>query len=320
MFHADQPAHTEEIERGERKMITRNFFLFLAKNDFIKNKATKWGPKFGAKSVIAGESLQEAMDTVRKLNEKGLSATVDHLGEFVYDKEEAMAAAEYCIRTLEAIEEAGVDCNLSLKLTQLGLDVDKELCLNNMRSILAKAKQYDNFVRIDMEDYSHLEPTLDILMELRKEYDNVGTAIQGYLYRAEQDVDALKGTNIRLIKGAYNEPPEVAYQDAKEVYNNYLNIIKRHMLNGSYAAVATHDHNIIAEVKKFAEENGIGKDQFEFQMLYGFRSEMQEEIAREGYKMRVYTPFGNDWYGFFMRRLAERPQNITFAFRGLLSK
>lgn len=301
-------------------MITRNIFLFLAQNDFVKNRAEKWGPKFGAKSVIAGETIDEAMETARKLNEKGLSVTVDHLGEFVYNKDEAIDAADYCVRTLNAMAEAGVDCNLSLKLTQLGLDIDKELCLSNMRMILDTAKEHSNFVRIDMEDYSHLDPTLEVLQELRRDYDNVGTAIQAYLFRAEKDIDDLKGMNLRLIKGAYNEPPEVAYQKADDVYRNYMNIIKRHMLNGSYAAVATHDHNIIAEVKQFAEENNISRDQFEFQMLYGFRTDMQEQIASEGYKMRVYVPFGNDWYGYFMRRLAERPQNITFAVRGLLSK
>lgn len=300
-------------------MITRDFFLFLAKNDFMKDKARKWGPKFGAKSVIAGETIEEAMQTAKELNEKGLVVTVDHLGEFVYNKEEAMDAADYCIRTLEGMEEAGVDCNLSLKLTQLGLDIDKELCISNMRAILDTAKKYNNFVRIDMEDYSHIEATFEVLDELRKTHDNVGPAIQAYLFRSEKDVEALQGMNVRLMKGAYNESPEVAYKEQKEVDNNYLNIIKRHMRNGSYAAVATHDHNIIAEVKKFAEENGIGKDEFEFQMLYGFRPQLQEEIAAEGYKMRVYVPFGNDWYGYFMRRLAERPQNITFAVRGVLT-
>ncbi|SDO32449.1 proline dehydrogenase family protein [Alkalicoccus daliensis] len=300
-------------------MITRDFFLFLAKNDFMKDKARKWGPKFGAKSVIAGETIEEAMQTAKELNEKGLKVTVDHLGEFVYNKEEAMDAADYCIRTLEGMEESGVDCNLSLKLTQLGLDIDKELCISNMRAILDTAKKYNNFVRIDMEDYSHIEATFEVLEELRKTHDNVGPAIQAYLFRSEQDVEALKGMNIRLMKGAYNESPEVAFKDQKEIDNNYINIIKRHMRNGSYAAVATHDHKIIAEVKKFAEENGISKDQFEFQMLYGFRSELQEEIAAEGFKMRVYVPFGNDWYGYFMRRLAERPQNITFAVRGVLT-
>lgn len=286
----------------------------------MKDKATKWGPKMGAKQVIAGITIQEAMEKAAELNEDGLVCTVDHLGEFVYNKDEAIDSAEHCIHTLDAIAESGVKCNLSLKLTQLGLDIDYQLCLDNMVRILETAKKHKIFVRIDMEDYSHLEATLNILQDLRESYDNVGTAIQAYLFRAEEDVHRLKGTNIRLIKGAYKESPEVAYQDKKDVDENYLKIIKTHLLNGSYASVATHDHNIINKVKAFAEENNIPRDQFEFQMLYGFRSELQKEIAKEGYKMRIYIPFGEDWYGYFMRRLAERPQNITFAIRGLLSK
>ncbi|UCZ53671.1 proline dehydrogenase family protein [Bacillus shivajii] len=301
-------------------MITRNFFLFLSQNKFIKNKATKWGPKIGAKQVIAGTTIQEAMEKAAELNKHGLVCTVDHLGEFVYNKDEAIDSANYCVRTLDAIAESGVNCNLSLKLTQLGLDIDRNLCRDNMLRILETAKKHNIFVRIDMEDYSHLDATLDILQELRQSYDSVGTAIQAYLHRAEKDVQNLKGTNIRLIKGAYKESPEVAYQDKKEIDGNYLKIIKTHLLNGSYAAIATHDHNIINEVKAFTKENNIPKDQFEFQMLYGFRNELQKEIANEGYKMRVYIPFGEDWYGYFMRRLAERPQNVTFALRGLLSK
>ncbi|WP_096186791.1 proline dehydrogenase family protein [Evansella halocellulosilytica] len=301
-------------------MITRNFFLFLSQNKFMKDKATKWGPKMGAKQVIAGITIQEAMEKAAELNEDGLVCTVDHLGEFVYNKDEAIDSAEHCIHTLDAIAESGVKCNLSLKLTQLGLDIDYQLCLDNMIRILETAKKHNIFVRIDMEDYSHLDATLNILQDLRESYDNVGTAIQAYLFRAEEDVHRLKGTNIRLIKGAYKESPEVAYQDKKDVDENYLKIIKTHLLNGSYASVATHDHNIINKVKAFAEENNIPRDQFEFQMLYGFRSELQKEIAKEGYKMRIYIPFGEDWYGYFMRRLAERPQNITFAIRGLLSK
>ncbi|WP_280771315.1 proline dehydrogenase [Salipaludibacillus daqingensis] len=300
-------------------MITRNFFLFLSQNKFVKSKASKWGPKLGVKSMIAGETIDEAMETVRRLNEQGLSGTVDHLGEFVYSREEAIESADYCIRTLEAIAEAEVDCNLSLKLTQLGLDVDRNLCRDNMMRILETAEKHNNFVRIDMEDYSHLDATLELLHELRQRFDNVGTAIQGYLYRAEKDTRQLKGVNLRLIKGAYKESPDVAYQKKEEVDRNYLNIIKTHMLNGSYAAVATHDHQIIDEVKAFAKEHHIPKTQFEFQMLYGFRNELQAEIAKEGYKMRVYIPFGNDWFGFYMRRLAERPQNIAFALRGLQS-
>ncbi|MFA9556636.1 proline dehydrogenase family protein [Evansella sp. AB-rgal1] len=301
-------------------MITRNFFLFLSNNKFMKSKAMKWGPKFGAKHVIAGETMKEAMETVQKLNEDGLLCTVDHLGEFVYTKEEATQAADHCIRALEAIANTGVNCNLSVKLTSLGLDVDRNLCRDNMVRILTKAKECNNFVRIDMEDYSHLDATLDLLNELMQSFDNVGTAIQSYLHRAEADLRRLKGVNLRLIKGAYKESPEVAFQKQEEVDGNYLNIIKVHLLNGSYAAVATHDHRVIEEVKKFAKENGITKDQFEFQMLYGFRTELQKEIAEQGYKMRIYVPFGEDWYGFYMRRLAERPQNIRFALQGLFSK
>lgn len=280
----------------------------------------KWGPKLGAKQVIAGESIEEAMDVVAKLNEQGLVCTVDHLGEFVYSKEEAIESADHCIRALDAIAETGVNCNLSLKLTSLGLDVDRDLCRDNMVRILETAKKYNNFVRIDMEDYSHLQQTLDLLAELRGSFDNVGTVIQSYLFRAEEDVRNLKGVNLRLVKGAYKESPEVVYTKQEDVDRNYLNIIKVHLLNGSYSAIATHDHNIIDQVKAFAKENNIPKDQFEFQMLYGFRTELQKEIADEGYKMRIYVPFGEDWYGYFMRRLAERPQNITFAMRGFMSK
>ncbi|WP_069366767.1 proline dehydrogenase family protein [Salisediminibacterium beveridgei] len=302
-------------------MITRNLFLFLSQNKFVKGKARKWGPKLGANNLIAGETIDDAMETVRELNAQGLSGTVDHLGEFVYTKEEAEESANYCIRTLDAIAESGVDCNLSLKLTSLGLDVDRNLCRDNMLAILERADQLGGiFVRIDMEDYSHLDATLELLHELRQSYTAVGTAVQSYLYRAEKDVERLKGTNIRLIKGAYKESPEVAYQKQEDVDANYIKIIKRHMENGSYAAVATHDHNVIAEIKKFAEENNIPRDQFEFQMLYGFRTDMQKEIVEEGYKMRIYIPFGEDWYGYYMRRMAERPQNIVFGVRGLLSK
>ena len=302
------------------EMILRNFFLFLSQNKLLNKSAKKYGLKLGAKQVIAGETIEDAIETVRKLNDKGLICTVDHLGEFVFNREEAIESADYCVRTLEAIAASGVNCNLSLKLTSLGLDVDRNLCRDNMRKILATAEKHNNFVRIDMEDYAHLDATLDLLNELRREYSNVGTAVQAYLYRAERDVENLKGTSIRLIKGAYKESHKVAIQDKNEIDENYMKIIKQHLLNGSYAAVASHDHNIIEEVKQFAKENNIPKSQFEFQMLYGFRTDLQLAIAKEGYTMRIYVPFGNDWYGYFMRRLAERPQNVAFAARGIFNK
>lgn len=302
------------------EMILRNFFLFLSQNKLLNKSAKKYGLKLGAKQVIAGETIEDAIETVRKLNDKGLICTVDHLGEFVFNREEAIESADYCVRTLEAIAASGVNCNLSLKLTSLGLDVDRNLCRDNMRKILATAEKHNNFVRIDMEDYAHLDATLDLLNELRREYSNVGTAVQAYLYRAERDVENLKGTSIRLIKGAYKESHKVAIQDKNEIDENYMKIIKQHLLNGSYAAVASHDHNVIEKVKQFAKENNIPKSQFEFQMLYGFRTDLQLAIAKEGYTMRIYVPFGNDWYGYFMRRLAERPQNVAFAARGIFNK
>lgn len=300
--------------------ISRNFFMTLSQSKTLNKAARKWGLKFGASKVIAGESIESAMEAVKKLNEKGLVCTLDHLGEFVTSRDEAIESTEYCIKTLEAIAKHGVKSGLSVKMTQLGLDIDTQFCIDNMKKILETAKKYDLFVRIDMEDYSHCQVTLDILRELRKTYDNVGTVIQAYLFRSHQDVKDLKGVPLRLVKGAYKESPEVAYQDKKDIDENYMKIIKEHLLSGSYTAIASHDHNIVAKVKEFVKENNIPKSQFEFQLLYGFRTEMQLKLVEEGYKVRVYVPFGDDWFGYYMRRLAERPQNVAFAFRGFFSK
>ena len=298
----------------------RNFFMFLSQNKTFNSAAKKWGLSLGASQVVAGITIPNAISKVKELNEKGLLCTLDHLGEFVFTREEAIEATNYCIKTVEAIEQAGATCNLSLKMTQLGLDIDYEFCLTNMKHIVEAAKKYDNFVRIDMEDYSHCQMTLDILKELRKDYDNVGTVIQAYLHRSEQDVKNLNGISLRLVKGAYKESPDIAYQDKEKIDENYLTIIKEHLQSGSYTAIASHDHQLIAKVKKFAEENNIPKSQYEFQMLYGFRTNLQMELKDNGYTVRIYVPFGDDWFGYFMRRLAERPQNVGFALRGLVSR
>ncbi|WP_209124134.1 proline dehydrogenase family protein [Alkalihalobacillus sp. BA299] len=298
----------------------KSFFMFLSQNKAMNQAAKKWGLKLGASQVVAGQTIENAILKVKELNEKGLICTVDHLGEFVDTREEALDSTEYCIKTLEMIEESNVNCNLSLKMTQLGLDISYEFCLENMKRILQTAKKYNNFVRIDMEDYAHCQQTLDILNELRKEFDNVGTVIQAYLHRAEKDIADLKGVPLRLVKGAYKESLEVAYQDKDRIDENYFQIIKQHLLNGSYTAVASHDHMIIEKVKKFADENNIPRSLFEFQMLYGFRENLQLQLVQKGYTVRVYVPFGNDWFGYFMRRMAERPQNVSFAIKGLVSK
>lgn len=300
--------------------ISKNFFLYVSQSKALNKAAKKWGLKFGASQVVAGETIDSAIKTMKSLNEKGLVCTVDHLGEFVSSREEASEATQSCVDTLNKIAESGIEGNLSVKLTQLGLDIDYDFCLQNMRKILDTATRHQKFVRIDMEDYAHCQPTLDMLEDLRKDYDNVGTVIQAYLYRAMQDVKDLKGVPLRLVKGAYKESPEVAFQEKEKVDENYMEIIKEHLLSGSYTAIASHDHNIIAKVKTFAEENKIPRDQFEFQMLYGFRNELQAELVKEGYTVRVYVPFGNDWFGYFMRRLAERPQNVSFALKGFFSK
>ena len=183
-----------------------------------------------------------------------------------------------------------------------------------------KVSRGELVVRIDMEDYAHCQMTLDILRELRETFDNVGTVIQAYLFRAEQDVKELKGIPLRLVKGAHQESPTAAFQDKAQIDENYMRIIEEHLLSGTYTAIASHDHHIIAKVKEFAHKNNIPRTQFEFQMLYGFRTDMQLSLAKEGYTMRVYVPFGNDWFGYFMRRLAERPQNVAFALKGFFSK
>lgn len=300
--------------------LSKNFFLRISKSKLLNKAAKKWGLRLGASQVIAGDSIKSMVIRVRKLNEVGLSCTLDHLGEFVTSTKEAVDATEDNTKTLQAIAWEQLDSQLSVKLTQLGIDISRKFCIQNMLRILKEAKEHQIFVTIDMEDYSHCQPTLDILKELRKTYDNVGTVIQAYLIRSEEDVRSLKGVPLRLVKGAYQESPSVAYQQKKKIDKNFFHLIQIHLLSGSYTAIATHDHRIIEKVKEFVEEKKIPRNQFEFQMLYGFRTELQKSLVEEGYKMRVYVPYGTDWFAYYMRRLAERPQNISFALRGLFSK
>ena len=300
--------------------LTRSFFIALSKNQLLNSGAKKWGLKLGAGKMVAGTDIDSVMESVKKLNDDGISATIDNLGEFVFSKEEAAEAKQHIIKTLEAIHNYGVDAHMSVKLTQVGLDVDQEYCLDNMREILSIAAKYEIFINIDMEDYAHLQPTLDILYALLEDFNNVGTVIQAYLYRSEKDLERLKDVRLRLVKGAYKEIPEVSLQDKQAIDENYLKLIKIHLLDPGFTSIATHDHHIINEVKKFVKENNISHDRFEFQMLYGFRTELQKELAAEGYAFTTYVPFGQDWYGYYMRRLAERPQNLNLALRSLVSK
>lgn len=291
--------------------LTKNFFYSLSQNKLLNESAKKWGFKFGADKFVAGTDLDSVTRTIKKLNRYGISGTVDNLGEFVSDREEAMRATNNIIRLLNRINEENLDCHVSVKLTQLGLDIDEQFCIDNMRKIMEAASKFGIFVNIDMEDYSRYEQTLRILQTLREEFENVGTVMQAYLYRAEEDLEQLKDVRIRLVKGAYKESEAVAYQSKAEIDRNYLKLAKKRLLGDAFTSIATHDHNIINELKAFIKENNISHDKFEFQMLYGFRTELQYNLAAEGYRFCTYIPFGTDWFGYYMRRLAERPQNIN---------
>ncbi|QTN00232.1 proline dehydrogenase [Sediminibacillus dalangtanensis] len=304
------------------EQILRNFFLFLSKNKFFTKLAKKYGLRFGAGRFVAGESVENAAKVIKQLNQKGMVVTVDHLGEFIDSEQEARQAADECVEMIEKIAEHHLDSQLSLKMTSMGLDISEALVMENMRKILAAGKQHGVFVTIDMEDYERCQKTIDIFKELKEEYENIGTVIQAYLYRTVGDIEELNAyhPNLRLVKGAYKESPKVAFPDKQDVDENYKKIIKMHLLNGNYTAIATHDDEIIAYTKQLEKEHEIPRDQFEFQMLYGIRVERQEELTAEGYKMRVYVPYGTDWYGYFMRRLAERPANVAFVLKGVFGK
>jgi proline dehydrogenase len=298
----------------------KDIFIGLSQNQFLNNAAKKYGLKMGAQSVVAGTNIDEVIKSIKELNAHGISCTVDNLGEFVFKEEEATEAKEQILKVIEAIHEHNVDAHISLKPTQLGLDIEYNFCLSNLREIVDRANNYGIFVNVDMEDTGHLQPTFDVLDELSKEYDNVGTVIQAYLLRADEYLEKYKNFRMRIVKGAYKEPAEYAYQNKKDIDANFIKLIEWHLVNGKFTSIATHDHNVINHVKEFVKKNNIPNEQFEFQMLYGFRKEMQLQLAKEGYNFCTYVPFGNDWYGYFMRRLAERPQNLNLVAKQVLNK
>ncbi|CAA7601259.1 proline dehydrogenase [Acididesulfobacillus acetoxydans] len=298
---------------------TRTFFLALAKNRPARNMAAKYGLRFGAKRFVAGETLPEALEQIKRLNREGIAATLDRLGEFVSTREEAERAAGWSLETLEGIARSGVESHLSLKLTQLGLDLGSGICEKNLRQILTRAAQHKIFVRIDMEDFPRCQATIDLFQTMRRDFPLIGLVLQSYLYRSEQDVLDLKA-NLRLVKGAYKEPASVAFPEKAKVDGNLLRLVRLQLDNGWYVGVASHDEKIIASTKDYVREHNIDKECFEFQMLYGIKTEVQKKLAQEGYKVRVYVPYGTDWYGYFMRRLAERPANVWFIVKNFFKK
>jgi proline dehydrogenase len=270
-----------------------------------------------AKRFVAGEELEEAIPPIKALNEKGIMVTFDHLGENVKNEQEATAAADSYLQILDVIQREGLNSNVSIKLTQMGLDLGDDFCLKNVERIVKKAKELNNFVRIDMEGSNYTQRTLDITYKLFDEYKNVGVVIQAMLLRSESDIKKLinSGIRVRLCKGAYKEPESIAYQKKEQVNENYKKLMKMLLKDGNYPAIATHDEEIIEEAKRFAEENGIDRSRFEFQMLNGIRRDLQIALAREGYNMRVYVPYGKEWFPYFYRRLRERKENLFFVMR-----
>lgn len=285
------------------------------------------GAKRVARRFVAGETLGDAMRVARELNGKGIVAILDYLGESVHSEPDALRARDAYVELLETIKKAGIQASISLKLTQLGLDISEDLCMTNMRHIMKCAADLDVFVWIDMESTAYTERTLRTFRTLRDEYqfENVGIVIQAYLRRSEADVRALaeEGAVIRLCKGAYKEPPDLAFPEKKAVDANFVRLLGIYLnpearARGAYIGVATHDDNMLNAAKALAQQHHLSKDDFEFQMLYGVRGAEQLRLAAEGYKMRVYIPYGTEWYPYYMRRLAERPANVWFVARNLL--
>jgi proline dehydrogenase len=299
----------------------KNFFLFLSTNKMLTKLAKKYGLRFGATRFVAGETTDQVVEVIKELNQKGLDVTLDYLGEFVDSREEANQTTELTIDVIKRIGSQ-MSSQVSVKLTALGLDISEEFVLKNMRRILDAAKENDVFITIDMEDYTRCQKTLEIFKILRLEYENIGTVLQAYLFRTMNDIEDLNeyAACLRLVKGAYKESVEVAFPEKKDVDENFKKIIEKHLLNGNFTSIATHDEEIIEYTKELVKASQIPNDQFEFQMLYGIRPERQLELVKEGYKMRVYVPFGTDWYGYFMRRLAERPANVAFVLKGIFKR
>lgn len=304
-------------------MLTRSALIYLSRQEGLKEFAAKFGLfKKLTTRFIAGENIDQAVAQIRDLNAHGCSASFDHLNESVGTVAETEGEVREYLNVLARIQETGIDSNISIKLSQFGLEIDPELAYRNARRIVADAAGRGIFVRVDMEGSSVTQATIDIFKRLRAEFglNDVGIVVQSYLYRTMDDVrDLLQiPARIRICKGAYNEPPDVAYPEKKDVDDNYVRVMQLLLASGVYHGIATHDPKMIEATIGFAQREGIARDAFEFQMLYGIRRDLQDQLARDGYRMRVYVPYGKHWYPYFMRRLAERPANIWFVLKNML--
>lgn len=305
--------------------VSKAFFHTLAGSRTLKRMASHYGVRQDgggfARRFVAGESIEEAIAAARAIQASGMRLTLDLLGESVRTTAEADAATREYLRVIERIAESGIERNVSLKLTQLGLDVDRATCVDNLRKILEKAGALGFFVRVDMENSPYTELTLSIFETLwQHEYRSIGVVIQSALHRSGEDVRRVNrlGARVRLVKGAYKEPRAVAYQHKAEVDGAFLGLMEVLLKEGVSPAIATHDERMIEATKAFAARKRIEKDRYEFQMLYGIRRDLQHALAAQGYRVRIYTPFGREWFPYFMRRLGERPANVGFVLRGLM--
>jgi proline dehydrogenase len=303
-------------------MITRDALLWLSQREGLKDFATRFGFfKKLTTRFVAGDTIDEVVPLIRQLNTENCTASFDHLNESVGSAAEAEQEVTEYLNILSKIDESQIDSNVSIKLTQFGLGLDKELAYRNARRIVEDAHRRGNFVRVDMEGSDATQATIDIFKRLRSEFglNDVGIVLQSYLYRTYADAQELVKlpARIRICKGAYSEPPEVAYPDKKDVDANYVKVMQLLLGSGIYHGVATHDPKMISATVDFVAREGIGKDKFEFQMLYGIRRDLQRQLARDGYNVRIYVPYGKHWYPYFMRRLAERPANVWFVMKNL---
>jgi proline dehydrogenase len=300
-------------------------FSLLARSATLKRLASQYGmtPSGFARRFIAGETVHEAIGAARALQGRGLHVTLDYLGESVSTLKAATAASREYVQLIETIVASGIERNISLKLTQLGLTIDKATCVDNLRRIIEPASRHEFFVRIDMESSEFTQLTIDVFETVWSlEFRNIGIALQSSLRRTEQDIRRMNelGARVRLVKGAYKEPASVAFQQKADVDAAYIRQMRLLLDHGVYPAIATHDEPIIAETRHYAAERNIGNDRFEFQMLYGIRRDLQTSLVAAGYRMRVYIPFGKEWFPYFMRRLGERPANVGFVLKAILGE
>ncbi|MFC3802498.1 proline dehydrogenase family protein [Cohnella sp. GCM10012308] len=298
----------------------RKAMTALAGNRTVKRLTLRFGRKLAGR-FVASDHLQGALREVAALNRLGIMATLDALGEGIGSLVEARAYRDEYLKLLDAIADSGVRANVSLKPTQMGLSLDAGACCRNIREIVVRAREYGNFVRVDMENSPYTQATIDMTVRLHREgLSNVGTVLQAYLKRSEGDARDLMdaGVPLRLVKGAYREPAAIAFQETAEIRARFRSIVQLHLDRGVYTAVASHDNAIISWVKAYADENGISRDKFEFQMLYGLRMSEQARLAKEGYRVRCYVPYGTMWYPYYTRRLAEKPGNLWLVVKNML--